>query len=87
MLKGILPVRVNLARRKVPIEKVCGRCKLNEETIYHALRLCPKAAECWNKLHFEWDMEYFNLNGNVDWFAEMFKKLEQNALQQFAVAN
>ena len=85
-VEGHITSQSQSTNRRIPVEKVCERRKLAEETIYHALRHCPKAIECWKQFQFEWDVELSNSNGNADWFTKMLSNLEQNALQHFAVA-
>ena len=85
MMRAILPVRTNLENRHIPVERLCERCNQNEESIYHALRQCPKAKACWNQLQFEWDTELFGQNENEQWLLKELKNLDQVALQHFAI--
>jgi hypothetical protein len=43
----ILPTMVNLFKRKVVETPLCPCCKLEEETIIHALWSCPASRDGW----------------------------------------
>lgn len=47
ILKGILPTRVNLKKRKIPIDNKCPICKVEEETIEHLLFGCDWVRTVW----------------------------------------
>jgi len=44
---NILPTMANLYKRRVVEEPLCPCCKLEEETITHALWTCPAARDVW----------------------------------------
>ena len=43
----ILPTRVNLCQRKVPVDPACGICQQHGKTVAHALWSCPMARNVW----------------------------------------
>lgn len=45
-LSNCLPTRVMLALKRVPIDKVSPICKINDETIFHALMSSPVVVQC-----------------------------------------
>lgn len=59
-LHNALPTLVNLERRKISQSIWCPRCKLQAETVLHAIWECDEVANCWSestmavnyKLHF-----------------------------------
>ncbi|XP_074348990.1 uncharacterized protein LOC141688433 [Apium graveolens] len=48
-LSGCLPTNVMLQQRHVPVLSICPVCEGENETICHALVLCPVAIQCWQK--------------------------------------
>lgn len=47
VVSGAIPTYVQLCTRGINIDPVCQRCCLDEETINHALFLCPHANAVW----------------------------------------
>ncbi|KAK9281906.1 hypothetical protein L1049_004814 [Liquidambar formosana] len=53
-VKGILPTREGLARRKVVEDPLCPLCGQAEESIVHCLRDCPFAKRVWQVSGLDW---------------------------------
>lgn len=63
---GDLPTLVHLCSRGIKIDPVCQRCCMEEETIAHALFLCPHAQAIWRCSGFSsTDMFSDNLQENL----------------------
>lgn len=70
-LSNCLPTRVSLAQKKVHVSSLCPWCKVHNETVVHALVLCPAAQLCWSQVLPEvngCDFEDF-----PQWWEEVFK--------------
>ncbi|CAN1136083.1 Putative ribonuclease H protein At1g65750 [Linum perenne] len=47
LARNVLPTKVALRGRRVPIEQTCGCCGLMEETLEHLFFSCKVAEQCW----------------------------------------
>lgn len=81
-LSGCLPTNVILQQRHVPFLSTCPVCDGENETILHALVLCPIAAQCWQKAFPEVSTvrsaDFFN------WFDQVLARL--NAVRRAEAA-
>ena len=82
LLKNIIPVRVNLANKHIVVEVICPRCNQYEESVTHAIRLCPEAKAIWDHLRFEWDI---NMVYSTNWFHNVIVSSNQMGFQQLAI--
>ena len=82
MLRNILPVKVSLAKKHITADLRCPRCSQGDETVLHAIRLCPEARVVWEQLNFNWDG---NIDETEEWFFNVMAKAELVELQQLAV--
>ncbi|CAN1787821.1 Putative ribonuclease H protein At1g65750 [Linum perenne] len=48
LARGILSLRSNLNRRKIPVPIECGLCDAGVEDEFHMFLNCPKEKEVWN---------------------------------------
>lgn len=46
-LSGCLPTRYQLFLKHAQVDKICPVCNSKEESIFHALVMCPFAHQCW----------------------------------------
>ncbi|XVF29969.1 hypothetical protein REPUB_Repub16aG0017000 [Reevesia pubescens] len=79
----ILPVLTNLAKKRVPVDVFCPRCKQAEETVAHALRDCLLAQEVWSKVEINWGSNCDFLQLFNEWFVKAVTHLERKELQLF----
>lgn len=56
-LKGILPTRVNLRKKKIPVDSMCPICMRKEETVEHLLCSCDRVRAVWFGSQFNWSVE------------------------------
>ena len=82
LVKNILPVRVNLANKHIAVEVICPRCNQDEESVTHAIRLCPEAKAVWDHLRFEWDI---NMDDSTNWFHNVVVSSDHVGFQQLAI--
>ena len=75
IMHNILPVCVNLANRRIPINRTCFRCEIEKEDSYHALRDCIVAKEVWQKLGWEWDDNSSQGSSMQNWLHQLLEKL------------
>ena len=85
ILHGILPVNVNLERKKIMVEKTCSRCLNADETSYHALQGCKAAADVWNQLQWDWDKDQTEYMEMSSWLVNNMVIFNQEQTQQAAI--
>lgn len=67
-LKGILPTRVNLRKKKIPLVSVCPICRIKDETVEHLLDECDWVRAVWFGSYFDWHVENEGCANMQHWF-------------------
>lgn len=65
------------------MQKVCHVCGVEEETIIHALVLCPFAAAYWQQLHFAADS--LVTDDFKEWFLQMLNRYSKERWSDVAM--
>ena len=73
-----LPTRVNLCRRRIPIDPMCENCRNSPEDVLHAVWTCPSIKSVWNQ---EAWIQGLRASPVMD-FADLFSKVLATATQQ-----
>ncbi|XVF78426.1 hypothetical protein PTKIN_Ptkin14bG0131700 [Pterospermum kingtungense] len=78
----ILPVNKNLQRRKIVEDPLCGRCKMEEETVIHAIRDCPIAQEAWSL--FSGSDQWLKTQENevTKWLSEVTERMNLELIEE-----
>ena len=77
----LLPVLVNLNKRKVCLQKTCPLCGADEETTFHAIRTCKVASKVWMKLQLHEKWSITDNTNMLGWISKVTDKMDSECFE------
>lgn len=72
-IRDIVPTRIRLSRHIQHIERGCGFCSDQEETLEHLLFECQHAKQVWGKFNIDIEVERLQYSSVQQWVISWFK--------------
>ena len=80
-LHEILPIKDNMEKRKIQVEKMCSKCFEVKETSYHALSECKVVVVVWKLLRWDWEIDQIKYEKISKWLQNNMSKLSLKQIQ------
>jgi len=78
--QNLLPTKQNLLKKHVVKDDLCPYCKIQEESILHALWSCPSAQDVWGSGFMVFQKCHSSFPGIVELVSFLFNRLDDDFL-------